>query len=512
MSKNISEHKNLKNGYIYISELFLFFLAALFFIPTMDDIHFSYGLKYGSCSELLHNAFYYGNGRILGNLFGMFFANHRLLSAVFKTTVLALLTECVHRFFECKENIRSFIFLAFVITSPYLFGDTIAWNSAFCNYIPPILFTFTSLLLLKNYKTEVKKSNKILNYIVGAVISFGSQLFIEHIALVNAFLFTIITIYYIKNENKKYYFSIFMLLFFVAGLFTTAFLPKLLPHENLLVKGYQESISSVLNLDKLIKLIIGTFSLAAKEISLDIPVFSFISVCIILALKKSAINKKLKNLLTVSQILYPILVLLSIIFSEQREMDAKIEFWVNGCRVSICVIYILSIFISSMILIKDKKNKLYTILILFSAFISLPPAALSGTAYYRTTYFMHFSFILIGIILYKELKTNYGFDFKKLNVYANSCFIILLAVMIGVYANQYSIYREKEESLENQINNNQMIIYLPELNSVLTHIPNTQSLKDKQYNKFSFDNYHENLPAYKYMPYKEWKEFISENH
>ena len=437
----------------------------------------------------------------------MFFANHRILSAVFKTAVLGSAAECIVRLFDCSK-FRHIIFSALIFVSPYLFGDVISWNSAFCNYIPPVVLLLLLLNLLKNYDVELQKGKKIIYYFLCIVISFCSQLFIEHMAVVNIFIFAVLTMYYFKNKDKKRLFSFTALNFLCAGIFIVAFLPKMLPAEDLLVVSYGEQLMGQLNLKNLIYHAAGVFSLAAKEISFDIAVFGFLSVCIIIALKKSEINKKVKILLMLLQAVYPLLIIFSLVFNDSDAFPDKFELLINSIRLLICAVYIFSIFVSLMLLIKDKKTRQIIILIFLSAVVSLPPASLSGKAFYRAIYFVHIAVVLAGVIFAKVLVKEYNFNFNRFENIFSAVSVCLAAVLIAVYANQYNIYLEKEKSVSAQIENKSEVIYVPKLDEVLFYFPNSLSEMDERYGKYSFD-YMDGLPEYKFMSYKEWKEFMN---
>lgn len=493
-----------KNRNIYIAELLLFFVMALFFIPCMDDIHYTYEFRANSLSELIQNVINYGNGRFLGNLCGQFFAAHRVLAALFRTAVLAGITECLQRLFY-KKDIRFLIFAGMIAGSVYLFSDVIAWNAAFCNYIPPILLFLICLLMLKNYDSDISSVKKAAYIVLGIVVSFCAQLFIEHNAIVNAFILFILSIYYFKKKDKRFLFSFLMLVFACAGGLVLVFAPRFMSIEPL-VQAYIKTFE--FNIPKLLFNIIGMFSLSAKEIAFDCAVFGFLSVLIIIALKKAELRKNIKLMLTASQFLYPVITVLTIVFYEGRKISANVETVVNIIRLGVCVIYVCGILISILLIVKDKKVKQIIMLIFCAALVSLPPAAMSDTAFYRGTFIVHLCVLIATILFVQELKKEFGFNFDKFKTAGSVAAVILLCIGIGLYASQYNIYLQKETSFKQQTESKASVVYLPELSDVLLHFPNSDPELDFRYGKNDCYNSDE-LPEYKYMPYKEWKEFIS---
>lgn len=205
---------------------------------------------------------------------------------------------------------------------------------------------------------------------------------------------------------------------------------------------------------------------------------------------------------------YPVLIVFSLIFNENRTLSDKTEPLVNLIRLFICAVYVCGIFASMMFLIKDKKTKYIIVLIFLSIVISLPPASLSGRAFYRTIYFAHIAMVMASVIFAKVLIKDYNFSFDRFKNIFSAVSICILVSFIAIYANQYNIYLEKEKSASVQIDNKSEVIYLPKLNDILFHFPNNISDMDKKYGKYSFD-YIDGLPQYEYMPYKEWKEFMN---
>ncbi len=481
----------------------MFFLLATFFIPCVDDIHFSYGLYADSFSKLIHNVITYGNGRFLGNLCGMFFANHRILAALFRTAVLAGITECLQKLF-CEKNLRHIIFIGVIVTSPYLFGDVIAWNSAFCNYIPPILLLLICLLLLKKYDYNKSKISIGIIYFVCIITSFCAQLFIEHNAIVNAFVFLVLSVFYFRKKDKKLFITILMLIASCAGGLVLVFAPHFIDNLNPDINPYIESFE--FNMPKLLYNVIGMFSLTAKEIALDFAVCGFLSVCILIALKRTDLKKNIKIMLILSQVLYPIITVLTLFFYEGKEISKNFEIIVNIIRLAVCIIYVFGILFSVLYIVNDKKIKQIIVLVFCAAVVSLPPVSLSGKAFYRGTYIVHIAILIVGILFARDLKKQFGMNFKIFNK-ASAAAVIMLCVCIGLYSNQYGIYIEKEKSLDEQMNSKASIIYLPKLNEIMFHFPNAMLSMYADYGRIQVDDT-DDLPQYEYMTYKEWKEFM----
>ena len=91
--------KNRISFCIWLMEILLLFILSAFFVPTVDDLIFRFSFEYHSVREFLHYVIYYGNGRLLGNAFVLFFSRHTALFYALQTILFAVfsvvLEKCV---------------------------------------------------------------------------------------------------------------------------------------------------------------------------------------------------------------------------------------------------------------------------------------------------------------------------------------------------------------------------------------------------------------------------------
>ena len=69
--------KNRISFCIWLMEILLLFILSAFFVPTVDDLIFRFVI-------------YYGNGRLLGNAFVLFFSRHTALFYALQTILFAV--------------------------------------------------------------------------------------------------------------------------------------------------------------------------------------------------------------------------------------------------------------------------------------------------------------------------------------------------------------------------------------------------------------------------------------
>lgn len=93
--------KNRISFCIWLMEILLLFILSAFFVPTVDDLIFRFSFEYHSVREFLHYVIYYGNGRLLGNAFVLFFSRHTALFYALQTILFAVF---------CSARLFCFIF------------------------------------------------------------------------------------------------------------------------------------------------------------------------------------------------------------------------------------------------------------------------------------------------------------------------------------------------------------------------------------------------------------------
>ncbi len=117
--KKISRN-NIISGFLFLLEILLLFILSSFFIPTVDDLIFRFRLNYSNINEFIHCVAYYGNGRLLGNGFLLFFSRHTNWFYALQTVMTALFAVIIEKIVGLKYS-RNFVLLLFFF-SPFLFS------------------------------------------------------------------------------------------------------------------------------------------------------------------------------------------------------------------------------------------------------------------------------------------------------------------------------------------------------------------------------------------------------
>lgn len=176
--------------------LFLFWQVPLF----SDDFEFADLVRTKSFSEVIYYILYYGNGRLLGNIFSIFMVNSGVISAFIKAFTVVGIIALLPRVLRIHTSMAFLLSLLLVLgVAPQIFAQVFIWTSGFANYI---LSVFISLLGAYLVQTETKNwSKKVL---LGA-IGFIGQLFVEHSTIINLLVSAGLAswFHFRKKENQR---------------------------------------------------------------------------------------------------------------------------------------------------------------------------------------------------------------------------------------------------------------------------------------------------------------------
>lgn len=174
---------------LFCGSCFLFFFLIMLCAPyTYDDYEFA-RVPYDSFRELISFCLTYGNGRLLGNIFGIVLNQHPVLGAAVKSlfmsgTVILLPAVCGLR----SKHAYLLSFLLVTAIDPALFAQIYTWTSGFGNYAPPVCLTLLILWLIQQYPEEGSAGKKTCVCIALFFIGLAAQLYIEHSSIINLVL------------------------------------------------------------------------------------------------------------------------------------------------------------------------------------------------------------------------------------------------------------------------------------------------------------------------------------
>ena len=181
--KRKSENRKKSAIFVFFCCFAMFAAVGSFYSPTSDDFYFM-TFKYASFSTIFHNALYYGNGRLLGNLGAILICNSVFLNVIAKGVVLSGIAVLLPLLLNVQTGFGYILSaLLFAGISPSVFAQVYSWTSGFQNYAPPVFLLIICLLLIKyNPKNKVLSA---VSYFGVAVFGFCSQLYVEHNTVIN---------------------------------------------------------------------------------------------------------------------------------------------------------------------------------------------------------------------------------------------------------------------------------------------------------------------------------------
>ena len=189
----------------------LFFFCIMLCAPlTYDDYEFA-ALNFSSFEELIQFCLSYGNGRLLGNVFGITGNQFPVFSALCKAVVLGTTVILIPEILGLRSLPGYMVsFLLTVLIDPELFAQVITWNSGFHNYVPGVFLMLCALWLIQRY--PVKRAGQILSCFALLILGVCAQLFIEHTTIVNVVFVCIILLKILHDSDSRRAFPVIVLL------------------------------------------------------------------------------------------------------------------------------------------------------------------------------------------------------------------------------------------------------------------------------------------------------------
>ena len=207
--------------------LFLGFVGMYAFtVPELDM--FQFAKDYGASASLWSEAFRYGNGRLLGNVTGFFFARHYawafLCMAVCMTVIVLLLNRIAF-----GGSLKTVFLLALVLAFPSakMVQDVYGVFAAFANYVLPVLLFLVNVRLLQMPSGQPKPAVRAMCCAALFVSSAAACLFSENTTAVLCAFAVLLFVYAVKQNHSVSLHAVIHLLGTVLGSACMLLLPKL---------------------------------------------------------------------------------------------------------------------------------------------------------------------------------------------------------------------------------------------------------------------------------------------
>lgn len=496
-----------KKKFEFYSKIIVFLgliIISLNFVITGDDYFFlNTGLE-----SLIDGVFINSNnGRYLGNFCGVFISNLskfqilKYIRCIIMGTGLFLIILLCNKLSNLKID-QSFIISALIIliAPSSLYREVYSWTPGYMNYLMPVLLIFTILYILqKNLISNKDVKNKYIFFVI--ILGVCSQLFMEHITIYMTIMSLILLIISIKkNLNIKK---------LVTPLFISNLIGAIIMFS---AKGYRTINSGdqyrdvgINSIGSLIERVIFNLFEMCKDIVTDNTFLSItiLLVCVYLIKKQQDRLTKTKKV-AINKIIYcfaflSIIYIFTVCFINILEFPRIIRLIKYGLDIVVTFIFCIILFYTIHIVDFEDKYKLrfcYLSIILVSGpLIIVSPI---GTRCFFICY-AFLTIILMDMISY--ICKNKLVDLNYVKYISIGLLAIVLIQKMYIYYNIHSVYEERVNYIEQQMNEKKEVITIPSL-------PFSKYVQNDKLHFIGQYYYYEktNDIEFKMISYKKWEQ------
>lgn len=442
----------------YIAVFLLFLIMYFFVLPQLDVFFFARGTD-GSIADTINYSLGYGNGRLLGNIIGVFFSYHFKFASLIIALFLTLLVVLINHIIADSRTYTVFpIAVLIMFPSADLIRDCYNFFPAFCNYVIPLVcMLFAYIIKTKIIKTEsIKKSIKAVLYAVMFLLLAGSCLFSENTTIVIACAVLLIGINnYIQNKKI----ALADVISFVAvalGSLAILLIPKI-AGTAYKMSGYRSTVTGLGGFGKMIKCIFGGLSNFSSVFSHCIFLLILMSFAFWLVIKAQKKGKKTLNDICLSVIMFYPVACVAI-----QAVDSTVEIdWLELVNLGITAVYALAI-LYTVVMIENPKIRRASIMACVLILSSVAPMMIVNVRGARTFYSTFILCLVFAIRLIKQFMPPVLKD-KLLKIKnnistASACTAAVLSVLLfmqSVY--NYDCYVMRSDYLAQRIDVEQQV-------------------------------------------------------
>lgn len=454
--------KRLLSFVEYLIVFISFSCMRFFSVPGSDCYFFSRDYE-NTLQSILHNSLFYGNGRLLGNIFGIGLTlNYKYTFLVIAFSAV-LLIYAINKFFF-NNDWRAVMPLSFAIILPYkyIFCSVFGEIATMENYLTPLILVFFVLCLLKySSKSKFPALYSLFIFLFAA----AACLFSEN-TTITIFVLSVLCAAYNYLINKKISFNNIL---FIAGSVIGGIAMFMIPHltntsDNLdSYRGVADGIVSIIK-QSIVNISIFSNLFAGYYLPLTI-----ITIGMIIALIKfSDVKRNIKVILISILATAPIEFVIYINYSDFSPYST----YMYSLQAVYVALYAFTLFIS-LILLRKSKFKTTSLLVFILTLFTIAPLLIVNICGNRTFYQTYILLISFSIYLIKEYYPLFRDKFpKKLFNKTVIPYITasLMVVFVGLNANlfiqsvyNFDYYVVRTNHIAEQIDNREEFIEVPPL-------------------------------------------------
>ena len=448
--KEIKAHsrEQIISGMLFALEVMLLFFMSSFFFPGSDELDFQNYLSFSSLNEFLHNVYYFGNGRFIGNAIGVFFSFYPQWFYVVQSVLTALFCVLIEKLTDVRHA-RHFVMAFFILKPVWCFAETFVRIAMYANYfIPLLLFALTLLIIKKAYR-----DNKILSFPLLAalfVAGFAEQLFVESNTVVNT-AFSLLLVLFFINKRKKKSAPVVLLASNIIGAVPILFYSFYVDVESTfnyqIAPAYRNTLFSG-GLSNAFTIAIENAKYPLYYLSMFFVFFAATAAVICICAKKFGASKKQMLVLGFSCVVYTILCIYThyLQIKYQAGLPDEHSMMMVG---ALCVLFLLSyiplLALLYTVAVKNCRHKTIITGAFLMGFMSYAPFLVVAPCRFRCCEQMLFFFVLALLMIVHDLVQQTGIHiFKPAMVFGVCCCAAMILYSV-LYSKQKAIYNYKVE-------------------------------------------------------------------
>ncbi|MBQ4031376.1 MAG: hypothetical protein II625_06445 [Bacilli bacterium] len=431
MKKTIELIQKNKDA-IILTVLFFIMLAISYLFPVTHDDWFwssSQGI------ELLKSHFQTTNGRWAGNLLILLLSRHRLLRSITIAVFLTLLVQLIKKITGSNKTSTYAIISLLLVMPIKILAQAVAWTSGFANYVPPVVLFLLFMYLNKNVFKGKEPGIKNWFAIIMLPLGFVSTLFMENITIYILIVSIVLFIYLLIKYKKINIPNLFYMIGSIGGtvlMFSCEVYRKISNSEdvyrtieksNVIIRAlktyFKELYNYLVQYNTVLNIVLGVLIL--------ILIYRFYK-----AIKKNLkiipnLLLKCSSLIIIGYLTYN--TYLTIMGGGNIFIVEKYKLYLEAFM---SLLFMLSIFIAVLFVIKSKERKARLIFEIVSIFLVAGPLLIVTPIGPRCFFVSYVFFVILTIELFNEVLQD-----KENDYICNILAIVALLVIVS----HLSIYR-----------------------------------------------------------------------
>lgn len=434
------------------------FLMMYFFILPQSDVFLFAQETDGSFRSVWDFSLHYGNGRLLGNLIGVYFSSHFAYAGFIVATVLTFMVFLLNYLLFNHDLYTVFpVALLIAIPSTGIVTECYHLFTGFCNYVTPMMFLELSLCCMKGL-SGATGLRKLFLLSAAAICGFSLCLFSENTTILALATFFALLCGSFARLKSAFFPS---LLCFISSLLGSLvmFLIPVMTQTGEKMDSYRSIASGVFGIIRQCVISFCQFADIFNHIYVVLFLFSF--AMLMLCIRQDYGSTHLKNLQITVYSVYPFFCMaMNTLDSHSLAASLTIIKLIDG---AVLIFYAVNVLVT-IIHIKERSFRKTCLLMAALTLISVAPLMVVNITGHRTYYTTYIYMVVFSVVIIRSALPDQLRDIikkreirKRIAMVAATCFTIitLLMTMFSIY--NYDCYVIRSNDLAEKIANNESL-------------------------------------------------------